>query len=73
MYNGVIDTEDGAGPGFGDGCDVCSTYMPIYHVHFSSRRARILSGAEQSSNKRFCISCLEEHVPYPGEAIEQNF
>ena len=51
-----------------DGCSTCSIDgLPIHHDHFSNRRARLFAGVEGTNQEHFCVSCLDWHVPYPGD------
>ena len=56
----------------GDGrCTICSftqqypqPRVPVYHRHFSSVRARILAGVEDTTRPYLCPSCKSQHSPY---------
>ena len=71
--------QDRAGdrqPGQGH-CNICSytqeypaRQVPVYHRHFSSRRLREMSGAENSNNPYYCPSCKHQHQPDPTNRIK---
>ena len=56
----------------GDGrCTICSLTqqfpqpkVPVYHRHFSSVRARMLAGVEDTTRPYLCPSCKTQHSPY---------